>query len=280
MRKGLIMTLAAAALASAFTAGSALADQPTSASKFDSRIRFATYNNADVLTVDTMAGIATHIQLEEGEAYITHAFGDAAAWSFAMEKNHVFLKPKAEKADTNLVIVTDKRTYNFRLRYHNKDTDPVVYQLSFYYPEAQTKTTASAATKDQIEKGFKVPTGRANTDYTMAGDRSIAPINVWDDGKFTYFKFPEYRDFPAIYIVDADGRESVVNRNTAGDANDIIVAQKVNEKWRVRLGDQVLSIFNEKMIAERDAPIATNRSDVTGTRSPAVGRVIVPGATQ
>jgi type IV secretion system protein VirB9 len=280
MRARLLVSLAAAALATALTAAPALADQPTSASKYDGRIRFATYNNADVLTIDTMAGIATHIQLEEGEAYVTHAFGDAAAWSFAMERNHVFLKPKAEKADTNLVIVTDKRTYNFRLRYHNKDTDPVVYQLSFYYPESQTKATATTNVKDVVEKGFKVPTGRANTDYTMAGDRSIAPINVWDDGKFTYFKFPEYRDLPAIYIVDADGRESMVNRNTAGEANDIIVAQKVNEKWRVRLGDQVLSVFNEKMIAERDAPIATNRSDVTGTRSPAVARVIAPGASQ
>lgn len=37
----------------------------------------------------------------------------------------------------------------------------------------------------------------------------IAPINIWDDGTFTYFKFGANTDIPAIYYVDENGRKSI-----------------------------------------------------------------------
>lgn len=60
-------------------------------------------------------------------------------------------------------------------------------------------------------------------------------MNVWDNGEFTFFKFPGNRDVPAIYMVDADGKESIVNRNTTGAANDVVVVQKINPKFYLRL---------------------------------------------
>ena len=86
-------------------------------SSFDSRIRYTPYNAHDVVQLNTVIGIATHVVLEEGEQYMTHAFGDANAYAFAVEKNHLFLKPKAENADTNLAVVTDRRSYHFRLTF-------------------------------------------------------------------------------------------------------------------------------------------------------------------
>lgn len=259
--------------------GPAMADQVSTPSKFDSRIRYVTFNPADVVRVDTVAGIATHIRLEEGEEYVTHAFGDAEAWSFAIEKNHVFIKPRAEKADTNLIIVTDRREYNFQLVYHAKADGPAVFKLSFHYPDTAAKQAAVVKEAKAVEAGFAVPAGPARTNYTMAGDFTIAPLNVWDDGKFTFFKFPGNRDFPAIYMVDADGRESIVNRNSIGKSSDVVVVQKVNEKWSLRLGQQALAVFNEDMIAAGDVPIVTNPYAASGTSSPVVERV-VKGAGQ
>ena len=268
----LALCLSAAAVAPA------LADQVTTASKYDERIRYVTYNGADVVRVDTAAGIATHIKLEEGEEYVTHAFGDAEAWSFAVEKNHVFIKPRADRADTNLILVTDKRTYNFLLVYHPKADAPAVFQLSFHYPDTAIKQAAVVKDAKALETGFAIPAGAARTNYTMAGDFTIAPLNVWDDGKFTYFKFPGNRDFPAIYMVDPDGRESIVNRNSTGKSSDVVVVQKVNEKWSLRLGQQALAVFNEDMIAAGDVPIVTNRDAASGTSSPLVERVVKGGA--
>lgn len=277
MRGRLALALCLGANLTLAMGGVAVAEQQPAASKHDGRIRFVSYNNADVVKVDTLAGVATLIQLEEGETYVTHAFGDAEAWSFAMEKHHVFIKPRADRADTNLILVTDRRTYNFNLVYHKAAPAPVVFQLTFHYPDTAAKKAAARSKQATVEAAMRAPHGPVTTDYTMAGDRSIAPLNVWDDSRFTYFKFPGNRDMPAIYMVDADGREAIVNRSVEGELGDTVVVQKVNEKWRLRLGGQVLSIFNEKLVAAGDAPIATNRDAATGTRSPVVVRVVRGG---
>jgi type IV secretion system protein VirB9 len=275
---GRMKLLASAVCAAALLSGvPAQAAQTPTPSKFDGRIGYVTYNPADVVTINTTAGVATHISLQEGESYVTHAFGDSEAWSFAMERNHVFIKPKADLADTNLILVTDQRTYTFRLVYHASRTADVVYSMSFHYPDVAAKAKAVAAERGAIEAGFASPPANARTNYTMSGAKAIAPVNVWDDGKFTYFKFPENRDLPAIYMVDADGQESIVNRNSVGAASDVVVVQKVNAKWRLRLGQQVLAVFNEDLMGGYDAPIVTNPFAATGTSSPNVERVLKGG---
>jgi type IV secretion system protein VirB9 len=79
----------------------------------------------------------------------------------------------------------------------------------------------------------------------MSGNTSIAPINVWDDKTFTYFKFPGNRDIPAIYMEHTDGSESIVNRTTKGMGRDVVVMQKVAKTWILRLGQEVLAVYNE-----------------------------------
>src|SRR3546814_2112224 len=51
-------------------------------SRADSRIRYANYNPADVIQLDAVIGVATHIVLEENEEYIYHVFGDSEAYAF------------------------------------------------------------------------------------------------------------------------------------------------------------------------------------------------------
>jgi type IV secretion system protein VirB9 len=257
--------LALALLASCVVAGPVASQIPVSSAK-DSRIRYVRYDADNVVQLDGVIGIATHIILQDGETYVTHAFGDADAWSFAIERNHVFIKPKADHADTNLVIVTDRRSYNFRLNYIPTRKANAVYQLAFTYPETPTARTA-AVEKAATDAAFSVSRGKPNLKYTMSGDYSIAPVNVWDNGEFTFFKFPGNRDVPAIYMVDAAGKESIVNRNTTGAANDVVVVQKINPKFYLRLGNQALAVFNEAF-----DPYGVPNN--TGTSSPAVERVL------
>ena len=237
-------------------------------SNYDARIRYAVYNPQDVVQLDTVLGVATHIVLEDGEQYLTHAFGDAAAYSFAVEQNHIFIKPKAENSDTNLVIVTDRRSYSFRLTFHDKENMQSVYQLAFRYPDTLAKKRQEIIEKSAIERGFKGQHGIYNLSYTMSGDTDIAPINTWDNNEFTFFKFPGNRDIPGIYMVDINGNESIVNR-TANDQG-IIKVHKVNPKWVLRLGNRALVIFNESY-----DPYGV--MNTTRTTSPNVKRVLKRG---
>jgi type IV secretion system protein VirB9 len=233
----------------------------------DTRVRYVAYNPHDVIQIETVIGIATHIMVEEGEQYITHAFGDSEAWAFSNEQNHYFIKPKALEADTNLTIVTNKRTYYFRLRYHEGNDNLAMYGVVFRYPDLISKEKEARNQKLAIEHGFMGQRGCYNLSYTMSGDTDIAPINVWDNDEFTYFKFYGNKDIPGIYMVDAEGLESIVNRNVEGSSNNIIVVHKVNHKWVLRLGSRALAIFNENY-----NPVGIMNS--TGTVSPIVKRTI------
>lgn len=111
-RKALCITLLAATLA-----GPVAAVETPRSSPYDYRIKSVVYNPQDTVIVDAVVGLATHITVSPGERYVTHVFGDSDAWSFAHVENHFFIKPKEAHGDTNLTIVTDKRTYHILLRY-------------------------------------------------------------------------------------------------------------------------------------------------------------------
>ncbi|WP_455481899.1 P-type conjugative transfer protein VirB9 [Bartonella sp. B35(2025)] len=215
-----------------------------SSSEYDHRIRYVTYNVADVVQIETVLGVATHIILEEGEQYVTHAFGDSDAYAFAHKGRHIFIKPKADLANTNLIVITDKRSYKFRLQFRN-DRAGATYELAFDYPDTETQKLQEANQHAAIEHGFHQGVSGYNLKYTMSGNQDIAPINAWDNGRITYFKFSANMDMPSIYVVDAEGNESLIPRTVVGDSNDIIAVHKVNPKWLVRLGKRALAIFNE-----------------------------------
>lgn len=257
--------LAIVALLASLHAVPALALDTPSSSRYDHRIRYVTYNPADVVQVDTVLGVATHIVLEEGEEYITHAFGDSEAYAFARKGRHIFIKPQAELANTNLIVVTDRRSYKFRLQFRH-DRNGAIYELAFRYPDTAARQSRAAAERAKVEAGFHQGTGAYNLKYTMSGDKDIAPVNAWDNGRFTYFKFSANADLPSIYFVDAEGNESLMPRTTVGDSNNLIVVHKVNPKWMIRIGNRALAIFNE-------AYDPNGVPNDTGTASPAVRRV-------
>lgn len=256
------------AIALAVLSSAASALEMPEFSQFDHRIRSVVYNREDVVQLDTVIGVQTHIQVEDGEKYVTHAFGDSAAYAFATVENHFFIKPKADDANTNLTIVTNRRVYNFRLSFHAKRTDAkAMYSLSYEYPDTQRKLAEEARRVASIDHAFNYQRGLENTDYDMWGDLDIAPINTWDDQEFTYFKFSQNTDMPGVYMVDADGNESLVNRSAVGLANTIYAVQKVSKKWMLRLGERALAVENNSF-----DPLGVE--NITGTKSPAVQRVI------
>lgn len=254
--------------------------------KLDSRVRVADYNPAEVYKIRTFYGVSTHVQFAEGETMTDVAIGDKEAWEVEPRKSHLFIKPKAQKADTNLTVVTNKRVYHFALVVEPRATrddkawkDPdLVYSLSFRYPneeEARLAAQASAADGKAMRNAIKGKLAEAkkrdeNRDYWVAGAEEISPTAARDDGRFIYLTFSLNRDMPAVYAVDNDGNESLVNTNV--DGNEIVV-QRMVRKLVLRKGKAVACVINKSF------DLNGGRDNTTGTVAADVERVI-KGAQQ
>lgn len=220
----------------------------------DSRIATAYYDPKNVTEIFVKPGVFTQIVFEDGEEHEVHALGDEDAWYFAAYKNYIFLKPKQTDGTTNFSVITNKRDYMFKVHYVDNPNVKDMYQVRFIYPDTIAKQKKQADEKAKIENGFNTSKLKKtyNLDYTMRvkGDRTIAPINVYDDGTFTYFKFAGNVDLPAIYAVDglnmnSYGKEILVNQTITGAANDTVVMHKIHGVWRLRLDKTVIDIYND-----------------------------------
>lgn len=236
-------------------------------SPLDYRIKSVVYNPLDVVEMNTVIGVSTHIELQDDEIYITHVLGDAAAYMFLVkEGRHIFFKPIAELSDSNLIILTNKRTYNIKINYKQSKSSET-YQLTFISGSKKDEENKRIIDQQRQQKAFEVERGAYNLEYTMFGDYEISPLNVWDNGEMTFFKFPSNKDLPTVKMVDDDGEEVIVNRNNVGDSSNVVMLHNVAEKWRVRIGNKVLTIYNEKFFENK-------KDNNTGTVSPVVRRLV------
>lgn len=235
------------------------------ASPKDQRVRWVDYDPDNVIRIDTALGIVTHIVLSDDEQHVDHAFGDSEAYDLVENGKHVLIKPKADQANTNLIYITDKRSYTFLLEYSKKRSGREFFRVNLRYPEDEAARSAAADEKGRIQRELDNSDLAINWErYTMSGDRSLAPTAAWDDGAQTWLRFAPGQDLPTIYFVDADGQEVMVNRHMADEQT--IVLQRVAAKWHLRLGNQVLAVYNEAGVQARSLP--------TRTVSPAVERVL------
>jgi type IV secretion system protein VirB9 len=86
-----------------------------------------------------------------------------------------------------------------------------------------------------------------NFNYKISGSaRNIEPLQIFDDGRFTYFKFKQLNtEIPAIFLVHADSTEGIINYRVD---KDYIVVERVASKYTLRHGNDVLCVFNDNPI--------------------------------
>ncbi|MBJ7264354.1 MAG: TrbG/VirB9 family P-type conjugative transfer protein [Burkholderiaceae bacterium] len=239
-------------------------DRPQASLK-DHRIRWTDYDALDVIQVDTTLGVATQIQLNDDEDYVTHAFGDSASYDFQQFGKHLLLKPIAEQADTNLLYITTQRNYSFLLKYAKERKGREVFRLVMRYPETEQASTAAQEEQAHVQRALANGELAINwQSYTMSGDTTIGPQAAWDDGAQTWLRFAPGQDLPAVYFVDPDGNEVIANRHMEGDST--IVVHRVAARWHLRLGEKVTAVHNDASLAARTL--------TTGTVSPTVERVL------
>lgn len=249
--------------------------------QLDPRVRTVVYDPLNVVRLNTFYGVSTHIQFSADETIKEVAVGDSQAWDIQPRRNHLFVKPRATKADTNVTVITDRRVYQFALVVEPRDVkdekawrDPnLVFSLSFRYPQdealllaVRSRVDEQKSRTDEVKAKLTEAKARTeNTDYWVCGSPEISPTKARDDGRFIYLTFSNNRDMPAVYTVSADGDEALVNTNVEGNS---IVVQRMAPRLVLRKGKYVACLVNKSF--DLDA----GRDNTSGTVSPDVIRAV------
>ena len=168
----------------------------------DPRVQLVDYDADQVVQLQAAPGYQLTVQLGPDEQIENVAVGDSAAWQVTPNRrgDHLFVKPIQPGVATNLTVVTSVRVYLFELLPFAGSNGDMAFTVRFRYPDAGTADTDTAEAEARVE-------GR----YRISGERSLRPSRISDDGRHTYIEWPSDRAIPAIYAVDARGRESLVN---------------------------------------------------------------------
>jgi type IV secretion system protein VirB9 len=289
--------------------GAACAADLPQPSGFDARVRYVDYRKDDVTVVYVRRGAVTRIVLADDEKIVAAATGfgadcskEVAEWCVRADvgANQIWVKPRDGATYNNLELKTDKRDYSFdfRLLHDVKgavpdletahlQSEPMFRVIFRYEPPAPPVTAASLLSMGSTAPP---PTDRQivdarvrdakpvvrNTKYSMQvlkGAQDIVPSLVFDDGRFTYFRFANNREIPTIFFISPTGEEARINFEMEGE---LAVVQRMGRRFVLRLGKAVVGIWNESFDSDGVPPVQattvngverTVRHDLTGTES-------------
>jgi len=214
----------------------------------DSRIRVIVYSPDDVFKFTGYYGYQASIELAKGEEVSSISMGDTTSWQIVPSGSRIFLKPIEQDATTNMTMITNKRTYFFELYAEEASDirDPnMVFNVRFLYPDEEDGDSIRSYAKELTGPDLARPE-KYNFNYSISGHEDIAPIKVFDDGEFTYIQFRDKNaEIPAIFAVDDELRESMVNYRMNLDMGNTVVIEQVFKKLSIRAGNKVACLFNE-----------------------------------
>jgi type IV secretion system protein VirB9 len=203
----------------------------------DARIRVVPYRADAVYRLRGYAGYQIDITFAPGERFLGLGVGDSKGVTFAADGNHLFLKPRAAHVATNLTVLTNRRTYLFDYEADPKPPDPsgadVIYALRFEYPVAPVRAAVHDRRQVEMDLAAAQTSRPRNYDYWYCGAPSLRPAAVWDDGVRTTLVFGAHTDLPAVFAVNEDGSESLVNFDVHAGR---MVVQRVARRLLVRRG--------------------------------------------
>ena len=230
----------------------------------DSRIRTVAYAADEVYRLEAYVGYQIDLEFEPGESFVGLGSGDLEGLTFTAQENHLFLKPRSGGVDTNLTVLTNRRTYHFDYlsSEHRSDAVPgdVVYVLRFAYPQERSQPVAEVLEQRLLRAA---ETRGHNFNYTYRGSIELKPIAAWDDGVQMRLRFASQQELPAIFVSNDDGSEALLNFSI--DSGELVV-QRIARHFIVRRGRLRGCIFNQGFTGSGE------RLD-SGTIAPSVERV-------
>lgn len=207
----------------------------------DPRIKQYTYSATTVYRLDVAMKIITSIEFAPGESIDSVLMGDSESWEVIrlQSGNVLAVKPLIAGARTNMTLYTSQRSYTFELRAApaSAGSASLNYRIGFRYPEQERAKVTRARAEAARPR---------DPNYYVAGPKTAwRPVAVYDDGRVTTFQFPPDAPRPAIFRVDAQGRESIVNLREGENAT---IVTGTSDRWTLRIGDEELCVAHARVI--------------------------------
>ncbi|MFT6332267.1 MAG: type IV secretion system protein VirB9 [Lentimonas sp.] len=200
---------------------------------------------------------------------------DAWLWKISDSKTRLYLKPVADNASTNMTVKTDKgRIYNFELIARTPtgpDDENLIFAVKFVYPDDRDRNILEFPKAPVSDEPDMKNLSIYNFNYEYTGEPRIAPSKVFDNKEFTYFQFSNANaELPAIFSVDSEGFESLVNFRVAGD---YIIVERVESQFTLRNGSDIVCVYNNNLLNRRKS---VSPSQPGRSYSPAASRSSTP----
>ncbi len=247
-----VVPLVVVALAAATALSAAQSPLPGA---LDPRIRTVFYDPNQVVLLKGDLGYQMTLEFSEDEKIENVAIGDSLGWQVTPNKKAtlLFLKPMARGAVTNMTVITDRRRYSFQLSARRASPSrEMAYVVRFLYPPEPPPPPPPPAPPPP---GPPVMKNRA---YSYTGSRESLPALVFDDGRFTYFRWPENTATPALFLVAADGSESLANY---GVRDGYQIVEQIAPRFVLRNGKEVTYVINDAWREPGAGPYAPRPHD-------------------
>lgn len=205
------------------------------------------YQPQQLYQIYLQEGYITDIVLEKGEKINYIGGGDTTRWiidtsssgSSINKISHIFIKPIQRGISTNLIINTDRRTYQLTL-ISGSFYNPIV---SWRFPKSDQEVYQSK----KISEYSNINPNKLNFRYSISNDEyKWAPAMVFDSGIKTYIKMkPDIinSELPAFFVLDDENRMTLVSyRYVKG----YIVVDRLFDKAVLLLGNKKVKIKRDK----------------------------------
>ncbi|HRE44644.1 MAG TPA: TrbG/VirB9 family P-type conjugative transfer protein [Terricaulis sp.] len=207
-----------------------------------------TYAQGAIFELYANPNFISTILLETGETLTSVAAGDTSRWQVSeaiAEGEHglrtmLLVKPAAIGLRTNIVLVTDRRTY--LVEAISQAGEAYSAEIAWCYPHSDAAHASTSA-------------GAFNFDYrvrVVRGSRPVwAPVRVFDDGQRTWIEFSAATaasELPPLFVITGEGAE-LVNYRIDGRR---YVVDRVFDRAELRLGvraPQIVRIERSGLVA-------------------------------
>jgi type IV secretion system protein VirB9 len=249
------LTLCAAAPAANAESGPDSAAPHVVSRPADPRIRVIDYDPDQIYSVTGHTGYQMTIEFEPDEKIETVGIGDSSGWQVTPNGNAtlLFLKPMGVVPDTNMSLVTNKRRYNLELSSRNGarvNKSAITHVLRFRLPAPPPALTSAVPDENRITQ---TPEELWNRNYRFEGSMELVPEEIFDDGRYTFIRFAENLETPAIFAVSGAEDENLVNSNLRGR---YVMIDRVAGQIVLRHGKLLTRLYNEAYATPEPGPDA------------------------
>ena len=210
------------------------------------------YMEGRIYEVITSPKAITDFRLKPGEQINGNPItNDTANWQFSLGTSlengeavqHLFIRPLKVGLDTSMIILTNERTYYFRMASFENS---YMTALRFRYPiQLEDGTFVSedfTETAGSVD-GYQFDISKANYHYTMKtkGRPAWEPVTIFSDDVKTYIQFPvsisNTDQLPSVYL-RRDGEETLVNYRYFGNLCQIDTVLTSDQRFILKSGQK------------------------------------------